>query len=304
MPPISRWTFLNVGAHAWLMRRPVSVEPVNEMTLTSGCASSGAPAPGPSPSTRFRTPLGRPASTSACTKLIPEAGASSAGLKTTVLPQTSAGRIFHDGTAIGKFQAVIIPHTPIGWRKDIANLSRSSEGTVWPYMRRPSPAINCAMSTASCTSPRVSSRIFPISRVIVAARASLRSDKICAARYKISARLGAGTSRQCGNAARAAATARLTSTADDLGTRPSRSSWLAGLRLSKVSADSAGTHSPSMKFRYVDTCVSGMDIGQRVSYPVIPCKVAASSWRGTSIGRIRQELVNRPPGADSPVSMG
>ena len=111
--------------------------------------------------------MGRPASTSACTKLIAEAGASSAGLKTTVLPHTSAGRIFHDGTAIGKFQAVIIPHTPIGWRSDIANLSRSSDGTVWPYMRRPSPAINCAMSTASCTSPRVSSRIFPISRVMV-----------------------------------------------------------------------------------------------------------------------------------------
>jgi hypothetical protein len=62
-------------------------------------------------------------------------------LNTTVLPHTSAGRIFHDGTAIGKFQAVIIPQTPIGWRSDIANLSRSSDGTVWPNMRRPSPAI-------------------------------------------------------------------------------------------------------------------------------------------------------------------
>ena len=142
-----------------------------------------------------------------------EAGASSAGLKTTVLPQTSAGRIFQDGTAIGKFQAVIMPQTPIGWRSDIANLSRSSDGTVWPYMRRPSPAINCAMSTASCTSPRVSSRIFPISRVIVCASASLRSDNIWAALYKISARFGAGTRRQCGKASRAAATARSTSAA-------------------------------------------------------------------------------------------
>ena len=68
-------------------------------------------------------------------------GASSAGLKTTVLPQMSAGRIFQDGTAIGKFQAVIMPHTPIGCRTDIANLLRSSEGVVCPNSRRPSPAM-------------------------------------------------------------------------------------------------------------------------------------------------------------------
>ena len=141
LPPISRCTFLKLGAHAWLTSRPVSVDPVNEITLTSGCETSGAPAPGPSPSTRFSTPEGSPASINACTKLTAEAGASSAGLNTTVLPQTSAGRIFHDGTAIGKFHAVIIPHTPIGWRIDIANLSRSSEGTVCPYIRRPSPAM-------------------------------------------------------------------------------------------------------------------------------------------------------------------
>src|SRR5207342_3278046 len=134
LPPISRWTFLNPGAQAWLTSRPVSVDPVNETTRTSGCATSGAPVPGPSPKTRFSTTAGTPASASACTKLTPDAGASSAGLNTTVLPHTRAGRIFHDGTAIGKFQAVIIPQTPIGWRIDIANLSRSSDGTVWPNM--------------------------------------------------------------------------------------------------------------------------------------------------------------------------
>ena len=124
---------MNVEAQAWFTSRPVSVEPVKEMTFTSGCDTSGAPVPGPSPSTRFSTPGGSPASWRACTKLTAECGASSAGLNTTVLPQTSAGRIFHDGTAIGKFQAVIIPQTPIGWRIDIANFSRSSDGTVWPY---------------------------------------------------------------------------------------------------------------------------------------------------------------------------
>ena len=56
-----------------------------------------------------------------------------AGLNTTVLPQTSAGMIFHEGIAIGKFHGVMTAQTPSGWRTDIANLSRSSDGTVWPY---------------------------------------------------------------------------------------------------------------------------------------------------------------------------
>src|ERR1041384_4068378 len=114
LPPISRWTFLKEAAHCSLISRPVAVEPVNDITFTSGSVSIGAAAPGPSPVTRLTTPGGTPASTSACTKLIAESGASSAGLKTTVLPQTSAGRIFQDGTAIGKFQAVMMPQTPIG----------------------------------------------------------------------------------------------------------------------------------------------------------------------------------------------
>ena len=72
-----------------------------------------------------------------------------AGLNTTVLPQTSAGMIFQDGIAIGKFHGVMTAQTPSGCRTDIANLSRSSEGTVWPYWRRPSPAMKNVMSIAS-----------------------------------------------------------------------------------------------------------------------------------------------------------
>ena len=82
-----------------------------------------------------------PASSRTFTKLYVESGVTSAGLMTTVLPQTRAGIIFHDGIAIGKFHGVIIEHTPIGWRTDIANLSRSSDGAVCPYRRRPSPAM-------------------------------------------------------------------------------------------------------------------------------------------------------------------
>ena len=49
--------------------------------------------------------------------------------------------IFQHGIAIGKFQGVMIPAMPIGWRMLIAHLSGSSDGTVSPNIRRPSPAI-------------------------------------------------------------------------------------------------------------------------------------------------------------------
>src|ERR1700757_898324 len=110
--------------------RPTVVEPVKETTFTASCLQRSSPTSGP-PVTRFTTPAGTPASSRTLTKLMAESGVSDEGLKTTVLPQTSAGMIFHDGMAIGKFHGVMIAETPIGWRTDIANLSRSSDGTVW-----------------------------------------------------------------------------------------------------------------------------------------------------------------------------
>ena len=49
---------------------------------------------------------------------------------TTPLPASSAGKIFHDGMATGKFHGVISPTTPTGWRVVHASLSPSSEGTI------------------------------------------------------------------------------------------------------------------------------------------------------------------------------
>ena len=67
-------------------------------------------------------------------------GAADAGLTTTVLPQISAGASFQAGMALGKFQGVTSPTTPIGLR--MANMwTRSrSEGTSMPGIREPSPA--------------------------------------------------------------------------------------------------------------------------------------------------------------------
>ncbi len=149
LPPISRWTFLNEGAARSATVRPTSVEPVNDTTRTSSLASMASPTSLPPPVTRLTTPGGTPASSRILTKFTADNGVSVAGLKTTVFPQTSAGMIFHDGIAIGKFHGVMTAATPSGWRTDIANLSRSSDGTVWPYCRRPSPAMKYVMSIAS-----------------------------------------------------------------------------------------------------------------------------------------------------------
>src|SRR4051794_12197457 len=140
LPPISRWTFLNVGAAARLTWRPTLVDPVNDTTATRGSVVIAVPTSA-SPVIMLTTPRGMPASIRTLTKLCAESGVFEDGLKTTVLPQTSAGMIFHDGIAIGKFHGVMIEQTPSGWRTDMANLLRSSEGTVWPNMRRPSPAM-------------------------------------------------------------------------------------------------------------------------------------------------------------------
>src|ERR1700740_1872368 len=123
------------------MSRPTEDDPVKLITGTSLCCDKGAPAPGPSPLTRLTTPRGIPASVSTCTRLYDESGVSSAGFSTTVFPLTSAGIIFHDGIAMGKFHGVIMPQTPIDCRTLIANLLGSSEGVVWPNSRLPSPAM-------------------------------------------------------------------------------------------------------------------------------------------------------------------
>src|SRR5258705_12014387 len=130
LPPISRWTFLNDGAAFSDTIRPTWVAPVNDTTRTSSLTVIVLPTSPPPPVTRLTTPRGTPASSRTLTKFNADSGVRVAGLNTTVLPQTSAGMIFHEGIAIGKFHGVMMPQTPSGWRTDMANLSRSSDGTV------------------------------------------------------------------------------------------------------------------------------------------------------------------------------
>src|SRR5579864_6740563 len=141
LPPSSSEQCLKVFAAVVPIVRPTAVDPVNETARTSGCSSMGAPDSLPNPLTMFTTPLGTPASVSTRTRLNVDNGVSCAGLITQVLPQTSAGRSFQDGIAMGKFQGVIMEQTPSGCRIAMANLFGSSEGVVGPNIRRPSPAM-------------------------------------------------------------------------------------------------------------------------------------------------------------------
>src|SRR5882757_4935728 len=141
LPPNSSEQCLKLLAAVAPTILPTAEDPVSEMARTTGCSVSGVPTSVPYPVTMLMTPLGTPASVSAWTRLNVERGVSWAGLMMQVLPQTTAGSSFQEGIAIGKFHGVIIPQTPIGCLMAMANLLGSSEGTVGPNMRRPSPAL-------------------------------------------------------------------------------------------------------------------------------------------------------------------
>ncbi len=74
---------------------------------------------------------------------------------------------------MGKFHGVISAQMPTGVRTDMANLLGNSAGVVSPNSRRPSPALRKAQSIPSWTSPRVSFKTLPISRVSMRASSSL-----------------------------------------------------------------------------------------------------------------------------------
>ncbi len=97
----------------------------------------------------FKTPFGRPASSSICTRRVAQRGVSEDGLNTIVFPQINAVIIFQAGIAIGKFHGVIRPQMPIGIRRVMQNFFSNSEGVVKPNSRLPSPAMYSAMSIAS-----------------------------------------------------------------------------------------------------------------------------------------------------------
>ena len=88
--------------------------------------------------TTLRTPSGSPASRAIFSNAIAVSGVSSAGFSTTVLPAASAGAIFQEAIASGKFQGTIRPTTPSGSR-NVKSMPPAT-GIVWPSSRSGAPA--------------------------------------------------------------------------------------------------------------------------------------------------------------------
>ena len=101
LPPSSSATFFTVPDAVAMIRLPVPSPPVKETRSTRGSSLSGAPAFGPSPTTRLPTPAGRPASSSSRIRWIAVWGESSLGLSTNVQPAASAGATFQDTCSSG-----------------------------------------------------------------------------------------------------------------------------------------------------------------------------------------------------------
>ncbi len=248
LPPSSSDSRLSRRPAVSAMRLPVAPLPVKLMTGTSGLSTRAMPAV----LTRSGDQVDDARRQAGLLQQLHEEqaaqpGVSDAGLRMTVLPLMSAGIIFQHGMAIGKFQGVMSPATPMGSRMLIAHLSGSSEGTVSPNSRRPSPAIRYAMSMPSWTSPRASSRTLPISRVMWRARRSLCCAMSAPKAYRISPRLGAGVRLHASLASPAARMACATSDASDAAYVPMTRRSSAGSRDSNTIPEFAACHSPPMR---------------------------------------------------------
>ena len=169
-----------------------------------------------------------------------DAGASSAGLKTTQLPNASAGAIFQAGIASGKFHGVIAATTPTGSRVISISTPGRTESSFSPAIRTASPAKNLKMYPARPASPIPSASGLPCSRDSSRPSSSLRARISVPARSRTS-------NRSCGvvrdhfwNAAFAEAIASSASADDARANSPTTSSTFEGLMSGSRSAESTG----------------------------------------------------------------
>src|SRR5262245_30568670 len=132
LPPSSSETFFTVSAAVRATNLPTSVDPVNEILSTLGCATSAAPAVVPGPGTTLKTPAGSPASAQISASARAVSGVCAAGFNTTVLPHASAGATCHVACNIGKFHGTIEPTTPSGSRSEYVRNGPVETGSTSP----------------------------------------------------------------------------------------------------------------------------------------------------------------------------
>src|ERR1700722_12217381 len=105
-----------------------------------GSETMASPTMEPRPMTRLNTPAGIPERTMMSARAQAEPGTRSAGLNTTQLPNASAGAIFHDGIAMGKFHGVRMPTTPTGSRVTSTSIDGRMDLSESPLSLTASPA--------------------------------------------------------------------------------------------------------------------------------------------------------------------
>ena len=118
------------------------------------------------------------------------------GFQTATSPQAQARALFHAHTATGKLKAVTTPMMPSGCHCSIMRCMGRSLCSVGPEKKRLWPTAKSQMSIISCTSPRPSVRILPISSETSRPRSSFFSRRASPSWRTTSPRRGAGTARQ------------------------------------------------------------------------------------------------------------
>ncbi len=108
------------------------MKPTLSTVPASSACSSPAYAASPPATTVCSTPAGTPPAWKSRVIASATADETSDGFQTTALPHSSAGTRYQDGTAAGKFAAVMIAATPTGARNVKSCLSGISLGTVCP----------------------------------------------------------------------------------------------------------------------------------------------------------------------------
>ncbi len=132
LPPSSRLIFLMVCDDCSISRRPISVEPVKLILRTASLDVSSPPMAEAEPVTMLNRPGGRPASSASTASASADSGVWLAGFSTTAQPAARAGPTLRVIMAAGKFQGVMAPTTPTGWRSVTSRLEASWLGMTSP----------------------------------------------------------------------------------------------------------------------------------------------------------------------------
>ena len=166
LPPSSRMVLPKRLPTVLATSLPIGIEPVAEINGMRESSVIHSPT-SRAPVTRLKIPSGRLFSLRTLATIFwiatPQRGVFSEPFQIVTSPQTAASIAFQLHTATGKLNAEITPTIPIGCHCSYILWFGRSLCMVSPYNWRLKPTAKSQMSIISCTSPRPSWLILPIS---------------------------------------------------------------------------------------------------------------------------------------------